>query len=112
MQSFEAYCHPAHRYMYCAIDEAGSHVGSKRFRLVVGVYNQTGEELLGSGCSQPIRVLANNDIPKGAAHIPLVVTVRYCPLVTCVESDNSCIIRSIGFAGLYVVILCNLQLAL
>ena len=50
--------------MYCAIDEAGSHVGSKSFRLVVGVYSQTGEDLLGSACSQPIRVMANNDIPK------------------------------------------------
>ena len=65
-----------HRYMYCAIDEAGSHVGSKSFRLVVGVYSQTGKDLLGSACSQPIRVMANNDIPHGAAHIPLVVNVR------------------------------------
>ncbi|KAL0023434.1 hypothetical protein WJX79_000959 [Trebouxia sp. C0005] len=64
------------RYMYCAIDEAGSHVGSKSFRLVVGVYSQTGKDLLGSACSQPIRVMANNDIPHGAAHIPLVVHVR------------------------------------
>ena len=83
MQAFEADCQTAHRYMYCAIDEAGSHVGSKTFRLVVGVYTQTGEELLGSGCSQPIRVLANNDIPRGAAHIPLVVTVRYNILPSC-----------------------------
>ncbi|KAL0018388.1 hypothetical protein WJX77_002518 [Trebouxia sp. C0004] len=64
------------RYMYCAIDEAGSHVGSKSFRLVVGVYSQTGKDLLGSACSQPIRVMANNDIPNGAAHIPLIVHVR------------------------------------
>ncbi|DBA67780.1 TPA: hypothetical protein ACH3X2_001214 [Trebouxia sp. C0005] len=64
------------RYMYCAIDEAGSHVGSKSFRLVVGVYSQGGKDLLGSACSQPIRVMANNDIPHGAAHIPLVVHVR------------------------------------
>ncbi len=65
-----------YRYMYCAIDEAGGHVGSKSFRLVVGVYSQTGKDLLGSACSQPIRVMANNDIPHGAAHIPLVVNVR------------------------------------
>ncbi|DBB13369.1 TPA: hypothetical protein ACH3X3_005102 [Trebouxia sp. C0006] len=64
------------RYMYCAIDEAGSHVSSKSFRLVVGVYSQTGKDLLGSACSQPIRVMANNDISHGAAHIPLVVNVR------------------------------------
>ena len=71
-----------HRYMYCAIDEAGSHVGSKSFRLVVGVYSQTGEDLLGSACSQPIRVMANNDILKGAAHIPLIVNIRCCYLQT------------------------------
>jgi len=39
-----------HKYMYCAKDEAGSHVGSKSFRLVVGVYSQTRKELLGSAC--------------------------------------------------------------
>ena len=65
-----------HRYMYCAIDQAGRHVGSKSIRLVVGVYSQTEKDLLGSACSQPIRVMANNDIPHGAAHIPLVVNVR------------------------------------
>ena len=64
--------------MYAAIDEAGSHVGSKSFRLVVGVYSQAGKDLLGSACSQPVRVMANNDIPKGAAHIPLVVNIRCC----------------------------------
>ncbi|KAL0043860.1 hypothetical protein WJX82_010710 [Trebouxia sp. C0006] len=40
------------------------------------VRRQTGNDLLGSACSQPIRVMANNDIPHGAAHIPLVVNVR------------------------------------
>ncbi|KAL0043852.1 hypothetical protein WJX82_008583 [Trebouxia sp. C0006] len=64
------------RYMYCAIDEAGSHVGSKSFRLVVGVYGQTGKDMLGSACSQPIRVMANNDIPQGACHVQLIVNVR------------------------------------
>ena len=77
-----------HRYMYCAIDEAGSHVGSKSFRLVVGVYSQTGEDLLGSACSQPIRVMANNDIPKGAAHIPLIVSIRCCYLHTDMTSKS------------------------
>ena len=48
----------------------------KKNRLVVGVYSQTGKDLLGSACSQPIRVVANNDIPHGAAHIPLDVNVR------------------------------------
>ncbi|KAL0043203.1 hypothetical protein WJX82_007077 [Trebouxia sp. C0006] len=40
------------------------------------VRRQSGKDLLGSACSQPIRVMANNDIPHGAAHIPLVVNVR------------------------------------
>ena len=74
--------------MYCAIDEAGSHVGSKSFRLVVGVYSQTGKDLLGSACSQPIRVVANNAIPHGAAHIPLPVTVRCCYLQISLTSSK------------------------
>ena len=105
-----------HRYRYCAIDEAGGHVGSQRFRLVVGIYNQTGEELLKSGCSQPIQVLANNDIPKGAAHVPLGVTVRYCHLlVAWAMSENSCSTRSVParwLCWLYVVELHQLLVAL
>ena len=66
--------------MYCAIDEAGSHVGSNSFRLVVGVYDHTGRDLLGSACSQSVRVMANNNIPEGGAHIRLVVNIRCCYL--------------------------------
>lgn len=64
------------KYMYFAIDEAGTHVGSKTFRLVVAIHDETGTKLLGTSCSQPIRVVANNDIPRGAAHISLVATIR------------------------------------
>ena len=110
--------------MYFAIDEAGTHVGSTAFRLIVAVHDETGRKLLGTTCSQPIRqgrsslgrrsgccrfaaatpkllllltgepvkhvvplyfqslepccrVVANNDIPQGAAHISLVATTRY-----------------------------------
>ena len=62
--------------MYVSIDEACSHLGVKQFRLVVEVHNESGEELLGSSCSQPIRVLANNDCPTGAAAIQFIVPVR------------------------------------
>lgn len=62
--------------MYLSIDEAGTHVGAKTFRLVAGVYDKVGQELLGTACSPPIRVLSNNDAPSGAAHITLAVTVR------------------------------------
>jgi hypothetical protein len=40
-----------------------------------GVYTQDGECLLGTAVSNQIRVLANNDVPTGAAFIPLVVPV-------------------------------------
>lgn len=62
--------------MYLSIDEAGTHVGVKRFRLIAGVYDESGEELLGTACCPPIRVLSNNDVPGGAAHITLAVTIR------------------------------------
>lgn len=40
-----------------------------------GVYTQDGDCLLGTAVSNQIRVLANNDVPTGAAFIPLVVPV-------------------------------------
>jgi hypothetical protein len=36
-------------------------------RLLFGIFAEDGGEFLGSGVSGPIRVLANNDVPKGAA---------------------------------------------
>ena len=45
-------------------------------RLVVGVYEEAGEQLLGACCSPPIRVLANNDVPTGAAFIALPLPLR------------------------------------
>ncbi len=64
------------RFMYLSIDEAGTHVGFNRFRLVVGVYDDTRQELLGTACCPPIRVLSNNDAPGGAPHLMLAVTIR------------------------------------
>ena len=61
------------RNLFISIDEASNHVcvmgpnKCKTFRLLFGVYEQNSRELLGSGVSGPIRVLANNDVPKGAA---------------------------------------------
>lgn len=62
--------------MYLSIDEAGTHVAAKTFRLIAGVYDKAGQELLGTACCPPIRVLSNNDVPGGAAHITLSVTIR------------------------------------
>ena len=45
-------------------------------RLVVGAYDEAGEVLLGACCSPPIRVLANNDVPTGAAYIALTLPLR------------------------------------
>ncbi|KAL0023934.1 hypothetical protein WJX77_001603 [Trebouxia sp. C0004] len=64
------------RFMYLSLDEAGTHVGAKTFRLIAGVYDKAGQELLGTACCPPIRVLSNNDVPGGAAHITLSVTIR------------------------------------
>ncbi len=44
--------------------------------LVVGAYDEAGEQLLGACCSPPIRVLANNDVPTGAAYIALTLPLR------------------------------------
>ncbi len=46
-------------------------MGVKSFRLVVAVYDQGGRRRLSTCVSPPIRVLANNDVPTGAAHILL-----------------------------------------
>lgn len=45
-------------------------------RLIVGAYDQVGHQLLGATCSAPIRVLANNDVPSGAAFIQLHLPIR------------------------------------
>ena len=56
--------------MYFAIDEAGTHVGSKTFRLIAAVHDETGTSLLGTACSQPIRQ---------AAHFGATVLVAAAP---------------------------------
>lgn len=80
--------------MYVAIDEASKHVQTKHFRLLVGVFDAEHKELLGTACSQPIRVLANNDCPTGAAFIQLNVPIKYghyCTLSS--HMHNSCLKR-------------------
>ena len=64
--------------MYLSFDEACTHVGGNNFRLVVGAFEAASGQLLGTGCSAPIKVLANNDVPNGAAFISIPVSIRYC----------------------------------
>lgn len=66
-----------YKYMYLSMDEAGTHVGGSRFRLIFCVYDESGSTMLGTTVSIPIRVLANNDVPTGAAHVPINITLRY-----------------------------------
>jgi len=63
------------RFMYLSLDEAVTHVGCKCFRLVCGALDASGE-LIGTAVSLPIRVLANNDVPTGAAHIEMYMEVE------------------------------------
>ncbi len=61
--------------MYLSFDEAGTHVACKSFRLVTAVYDEHRTKLLGTTVSPPVRVLANNDVPTGAAHLQLMVNL-------------------------------------
>lgn len=62
------------RYMYISLDEAVTHVGCRSFRLVAGAFDAS-SSLIGTSVSPPIRVLANNDVPTGAAHIEMTMHV-------------------------------------
>jgi hypothetical protein len=44
-------------------------------RLLMSVYDPTTKALLGTTLSGPIRALANNDVPKGAAAIEMKVSL-------------------------------------
>ena len=55
-----------------------------RRRLLFGIFSATSDEFLGSGVSGPIRVLANNDVPKGAACLRIRSPCGSSP-----ESDSS-----------------------
>jgi hypothetical protein len=68
------------RNLFISIDEASNHVRPfgpdkvKAFRLLFSIFDMdaqvddsTASKLLGTGFSTPIRVFANNDVPKGAA---------------------------------------------
>ena len=65
------------RFLFISIDEACTHVamGDKktRFRLLFSVDDASTGERIGSAVSAPIRVLANNDAPNGAAYINMPV---------------------------------------
>ena len=70
-----------HSNLFVAIDEACTHVTVEgrsprhcRFRLLACVYEgRTCDNLVSSAVSAPIRVLANNDVPGGAAFVDLKV---------------------------------------
>eukprot|EP00884_Botryococcus_braunii_P004200 jgi/Botrbrau1/13781/Bobra.0056s0033.1 len=59
------------KYLFLSIDEACTHVKAALFRLLVVAFDENSTRVLGSTVSPPIRVLANNDVPEGAAYIPL-----------------------------------------
>lgn len=61
--------------MYLSLDEACSHVNNHSFRLLFGIIDNSGK-LLGSSVSMPIRVLANNDVPTGAAYVTVTAMLR------------------------------------
>lgn len=63
------------RYMYISLDEAVTHVGCRCFRLMSAAYNANGE-VIGADVSPPVRVLANNDVPTGAAQMELYIQVN------------------------------------
>lgn len=62
------------RYLYLSFDEACTHVSCKYFRLVAGIWDASGHHL-GSAATPPFRVLANNDVPNGAAHVQLFMAI-------------------------------------
>lgn len=79
------------RHLYIAIDEASTHVigpayhGTTKFRLLLAFYSDR-EQFLGTALSTGIKVVANNDAPRGAAsiqvpcHLPGLDSVDLRPL--------------------------------
>ena len=64
--------HPLNGSQYCFGHIEGERVTS---RLIVGAYHYESHQLLGSCCSPPVRVLANNDVPTGAAYMCMQLPV-------------------------------------
>ncbi|XRB15339.1 hypothetical protein RI054_10g51790 [Pseudoscourfieldia marina] len=54
---------------------AAAHPSAKKFRLLVAAHDPSDNTFLGTAVSGPIRVVANNDVPKGAAVISLDVSM-------------------------------------
>lgn len=59
------------RHVYLSFDEATTHVGQRSFRLLA-CFSDAAGAVLTTAISPPVRVLANNDAPSGAAHLSLV----------------------------------------
>jgi len=87
------------RFMYVSFDEAGTHVSAKAFRLVAAIYDNSGRRLLATGTSPSIKVLANNDVPTGAAHMQLVIPVDSSWDGWAVEPPKSAIMPSLTIAA-------------
>ncbi|KAK9843157.1 hypothetical protein WJX74_007791 [Apatococcus lobatus] len=88
-------------FLYLSIDEACGHVGSNTdcFRLVFGVFAEDTGRSIGTACSPPLRVLANNDVPGGAPHINDVLatpTSRHRLASSDEESDRSDMLADSG----------------
>lgn len=89
-----------YKHLFVSIDEASTHVhpfhphiqlhgahnptlagaaaaqpSAKKFRLLVAAHDPSDNTFLGTAVSGPIRVVANNDVPKGAAVISLDVSM-------------------------------------
>lgn len=68
--------------LHVSIDEASTHVrpgpgNSQRFRLLLAAWQ--GEQFAGSAVSQQVRVIANNDVPRGAGFLRIDCTLwQHC----------------------------------
>ena len=49
-------------------------------RLIFGAFTSDGNQLLGTACSMPVRVLANNDVPQGPSSFQVPLGLSQCPL--------------------------------
>ncbi|CAG9465962.1 unnamed protein product [Pedinophyceae sp. YPF-701] len=59
--------------VYVSVDEACTHIDVQRIRLLLAVYEHATGCMIASGVTEPIRALANNDVPDGAAKISVTV---------------------------------------
>jgi hypothetical protein len=92
------------KHIYVSLDEPSAHVapgpgGTRRFRLLLAVWGAAAEgdavgahsgPLLGAALSRPIRVVANNDVPGGAAALTLRVPLSGATRLASVHAWRAC----------------------